>query len=55
MTLFNHDLFKASKMLTFNYELFKVSKMTLLFVPCSKSAIVVKNRATQETFERLDL
>ena len=50
MTIFNYDLFKVIKTTIFRYDLFKVSKITILFVTCSKSAIVVKNRATQETF-----
>ena len=50
ITIFNYDLFKVSKMTIFNYDLFKFSKMTILFVSCSKSAIIVKNRATPETF-----
>ena len=50
LLLYFLSLFKVSKMTIFNYGLFQVSKMTILAVTCSNLVIVVKNRATQETF-----
>ena len=51
LLLYFFGLFKVSKMTVFNFDLFQVSKMTVLVVTCSKSAIVLKNRATQETLK----